>query len=1026
MNQNYFAVKNTERTKGKRIGRYRGVKGAAWWAVLAIWAGCAACALGQEAAAKAGAAKAGAAAAAEWTAWIEPNGAVHLERGGAPIASLIPGFFDENWNHTQLLPAEKEPPSAAEKGNDSHPGRIRTKSGVIIQTETKASGAPGELALAYTLTPQSDVRCNAMNVEMMLPAHLAIGGSFRVDGGERVAFPPQNDRLILKAGAVRSLELMLGGVKGAAAGTGATLRFTFAQPTQALVQDNRQWSEHFAIRFGKGGGKGEVWPAGKSLAVNFTLEAPGGGIAAKPDSPQVLVADSEWIPLADTELDIAPGSVLDFGGLIERVRPAGSLGRVVVTPGGEFAFASRPERPVRFYGVNLCYSAQYLSHEEAARLAERLERLGYNSVRFHHYEAGLIDRSGGASTRLDAQALDRLDFLFAELKKRGFVMTTDLFVSRPVFTREIWPDAESGEGAADGKGGDVPMEDFKIAVPVNERAHANYIEFARALLGHVNPYTQMRYADDPALAWICLINEDNPGNYPDRIRTGRLAKDWTRAWNAWLAKRLNPEELKALAASENAPTGVTGAPEIPIPPAGGDSPAATLFRVFQAETQAQFFEKTKAFLRNDLHCQALLTDMNGWAQQLESLPVRATYDYVDAHYYADHPDFLENPWQLPSRCANVNPLGLSDDGWLQTAPLRLSGRPFTLTEYDYAFPGRCRAMGPMLMGAQAALQGWQGVWRFTYAHSREAVLQPHPAEYFDLARDPLSQAADRAALCLFLRGDMRPASHDVIYAIDSASPPPANAQEVVGALARSRMPFLTRVATQIGIAPADAANSANVLTVALNSSDANKGASAGADLLSRISDGALAAEMRKRGWLKRDNPTNAGQRVYQSETGEITLDAQAGVLAVNTPRTVGGYAPAGGKIITSAATIEVEGCAAAVWISSLDGQPIARSSRLLVTHLTELANTGTTFSSHKRDVLLSWGRLPHLVRGGRAKITLRTEVLSKKGRAWSLATNGKRTAQVAGAQSAASPGVLEIPLDINNNGAARILYEVAE
>ena len=48
---------------------------------------------------------------------------------------------------------------------------------------------------------------------------------------------------------------------------------------------------------------------------------------------------------------------------------------------------------MRFYGVNLCFSAHYITHEQADRLAERLARLGYNAVRLHHYEGELTEPS---------------------------------------------------------------------------------------------------------------------------------------------------------------------------------------------------------------------------------------------------------------------------------------------------------------------------------------------------------------------------------------------------------------------------------------------------------------------------------------------------------------------------------------------------------------------------------------------------------------------------------------------------------
>jgi len=82
--------------------------------------------------------------------------------------------------------------------------------------------------------------------------------------------------------------------------------------------------------------------------------------------------------------------------------------------------------------------------------------------------------------------------------------------------------------------GSIPMDTFKILVPAHEGAFDNWKQFARALLDHTNPYTTRRYADEPALAWLSMINEGNFGNF---FRDLRTFPEWTRAWNRWLAKR---------------------------------------------------------------------------------------------------------------------------------------------------------------------------------------------------------------------------------------------------------------------------------------------------------------------------------------------------------------------------------------------------------------------------------------------------------------------------------------------------------
>src|SRR5262249_27242631 len=149
----------------------------------------------------------------------------------------------------------------------------------------------------------------------------------------------------------------------------------------------------------------------------------------------VLHAGAEWVPL-QPELEIEAGSALDFSGLGFVDPPAGKHGWVLARPDGQFAFSDSPETARRFYGVNLCFSAQYLAKEQADRLAERLVRLGYNAVRFHHYERELT-QGQAKSTSLNPQKLDQFDYLAAALIRRGVYLTTDLFVSRDLRYRAI-------------------------------------------------------------------------------------------------------------------------------------------------------------------------------------------------------------------------------------------------------------------------------------------------------------------------------------------------------------------------------------------------------------------------------------------------------------------------------------------------------------------------------------------------------------------------------------------------------------
>ena len=716
------------------------------------------------------------------------------------------------------------------------------------------------------------------------------------------------------------------------------------------------------------------------------------------DRPVTIQPGPNWLPL-DVTLDIEPGSALDFSDVIPRHQPAGKYGRVIVNQAGKFAFADRPNEAVRFYGVNLCFSAHYLKHDVADRLADRLYRLGYNALRIHHYERELVDRSSRDAIRLLPERLDELDYLFAALKKRGIYVTTDLFVSRPVPNARIYP----------GLTGDMGMREYKMAVHVNERAYEDFKDFTRILLDHVNPYTNVRYADDPALSWLSLVNEDNPGNFISGLE-GPLRDDCQRAWNRWLAKRYPSgaaltKAIGKLPANQDPSNGT-----VPLQRVDAKSPATVQFNVFLAEMEQDFFDRARRFLRDELRCNALLTDMNAWTNPVQLQAVRGSFDYVDDHFYVDHPRFLERRWSLPSKCPNTSPIASGATGGRSCAFTRLFGKPFTITEFNYSSPGRFRGVGGILTGALGALQDWDGLWRFAYSHRRDSVSQPAALNYFDVASDPLNLAAERASLCLFLRGDLQPAKHSISIGVTKNQLLTAPTTSRDKSPSWDELAWLTRVGWRLTDRQSSGSSDEALLPMVGGRLDPFAD-----DAGDRIVNG-----MRENGWLDSDNRTNLAENRLVSENGQVVIDAPTNTFVLDTERTAGGFAMAGARIEAKDVTVQIQETDATVWVSSLDEQPIRSSKRLLITHLTDLQNTDARYADRARRILLSWGRLPHLVHTGQATVALK---LSNAARAkvYGLATSGKRTGEI---DTTSQANRLVIPLSVSNNGKARMLYEI--
>ena len=792
-------------------------------------------------------------------------------------------------------------------------------------------------------------------VGMRLPCARYGGGTVLVNG-KPITLPIQKSpKVMLWSGSLTNL------VCRDAQGR-ETFALSFPFPRPCGLQDNREWkTDEFGLRIqvpeAKTLGKGD------RTHIDFEIRAP--ERIACSAKPVVLTAGDDWIPLL-SDWHIVPGSALDFSGLRGGVGPAGRYGYPCVR-NGHFEFEKLPNVPQRFYGCNIVAAANYPDEDVAEDFAANLARVGYNAVRFHHHDHGL---SAGPHGQLNEVNMRRFDRLVAACIANGLYMTTDLYVSRKPLYRDL---------GLNRKGRCTEIGHYKILVHFCAGAYQDLLDFSRAFLAHVNPFTGRRYADEPALGWISLVNEGNLRACPQLAELPEAQM----AWKAWLAAKKATDATFA-SVSEQMPTTARASQ--------GKAPDATqtAFLLFLAEREALFAQKMTHFLREEMKCRALITDMNlPFAPVPYEVVRHAAYDYVDDHFYVDHPHFLETKWRLPSRCPNSNPFLSRDRGARRAAGSRIYGKPFVLTEYNYSGPGRFRGVGGIATAALAALQDWDGLWRFAWSHGERGVKEAKPMTYFDMSGDPLSLASERASVLLFLRRDVAPLKPAGAFLL-----PPEQV-----AACRAAMPFVadgtngwvasgwhTRLGTTVGALPP-----AGVTTL-----------------------GTFPHVYGNAQWSAAQNPLQ-----YPCGGGAVVADGEKGVFTLATPFTAGGFAEKG-LIVAGAFSARLADAAATVWASSLDSHPLDQSDHLLVTHLTDVQNTGITYADKTLQVLLKWGDLPHLMRRGQAEITLK--VGSGAWKVHALDTTGRRRGEVP---CAIAKGRLTFMADVARDAAnATFLYEL--
>ncbi len=601
--------------------------------------------------------------------------------------------------------------------------------------------------------------------------------------------------------------------------------------------------------------------------------------------------DKTWIPM-EFKNQVVPGSPLDFSFLADA--PAGKYGRVKVSPKGTLCFENNPQKRLRLFGVNLCFGANRIKKEFAERFAEELLRRGYNAVRFHHADGGMTERIN-SKLCLKADALDRMDYLLAALKKRGIYVTIDFYTSREWKDKKITPSL------------------FKAMIPVSEELMADWKEYVRLWLTHQNPYTGMTWGEDPVIVCANLVNEDYIAKYWNINReTQRLYRS---LFDDWKKKNgyLNAE------AAEKDPR----------------------FIQFLQELQQKEYSEMKRFVREELKSKILLTSSNFEYTPLQT-ELRSRFDLVDNHLYHDHPSFIKKAWGFPKKYHQQPAIARFARLPALMMPTRIFGLPFLVTEYNYCYPNQYRSEAGPLIGSYAALQDWDGLFRFAWSHDPRSIYQVRAMHGFDIVGDPVSQLTDRITAVLFLRGDVSAANTKIAGMIGPQNFTPEFSNyfsqdfmklgliSQIGTVWNTRHKdvdyFLTDVARHLGKIP-------------------------------------------KKTVAEKWN-TALRQGVASSETNEIILNSKfPQSLIVTSPysESITANSGRGGK----GKFLKAENLSSFQTISvlSLDGKKLENSASLLLLHLTNKNNSNMKMSQDAK-IIYEQGSLPYLLQRGTADISL--------------------------------------------------------
>lgn len=470
-------------------------------------------------------------------------------------------------------------------------------------------------------------------------------------------------------------------------------------------------------------------------------------------APDAMAGEMSWYRFEVNEDTLAP--VVDFGGMNHALDAADRL----FVKNGHFYRVGKDGKPdtrddsrVRLFGVSLTSAANFPEEKDAAKIARRLRRLGFNAVRLHHLDSILSDSleqprgilTTAAYPSFNEAALQRLRVFINALKAEGLYINLNLHVGyqfRPAVD-QVTP-LTPGEK--------MPFASHPLHM-FEPRMISLQAEYVQQLL------RRLELKGEPALAMIEINNESSLLGAWQRGQLDALTGEYERSlqqqWQKWVVRQYGHAdnackvwdscdmtrkgvvnvavaEANVLEYGEGWVAGVQRFSKKVISKLGLTTPPSLQqqYKLHQAgngrrvldyvrfltELDRQYLNTMRRVIRQEAGDLLPLTGTQMYFGGVALADAQQQMDYVDEHFYVDHYDFPHHEWDRNDwRIRDSSVLREAWQSLLERAYVRDLRKPFVLSEFNQAFPNRQSAEILPVVSAVAATQDWDGLFLFHY------------------------------------------------------------------------------------------------------------------------------------------------------------------------------------------------------------------------------------------------------------------------------------------------------------------------
>ena len=698
-----------------------------------------------------------------------------------------------------------------------------------------------------------------------------------------------------------------------------------------------------------------------------------------------------WEPPADPLRDDCP---IDLRYLNEA--QAGMNG-FVKRDGDHFVLGNG--QPVRFWMVQA--ELRSMDNRSIDRWARRLAKYGVNLVRMGHMS--FFQSYVKGDKEAFAKDLERLHYVVSALKKEGiYAYLGHLFWHSSdscKITEDVFPGFGKGKQAL-------------ALLFFSEQFQDYYKEYVRAIMAPQNPYTGVPLKEEPAIAFVEVQNESSLlfWNFKPKAMPQTELDLVEKHFGDWLAARYG-----SIGEAANA-WGQDKGPHTPDRFAEGrvgiydagtltgadwavgsrNAKRATDQTQWMVESMRRFYADMKRDLATEVGLKQMISASNWKTADSKILGglERHTYAVTDvicrnSYFGVDYAkDGQQKFYAIEEGDTYRYQSALKPParpGALAT-PL-IADHTFMITENNWTRPNRFRAEWPFMIATYAQMMGVDG-WNFFALGSAE---WQHQMAVWDI-NNPSILGQFPAAALVFRRGDVTepksPAVHEEV-SIDEAY---ALKGTQIYALSGKDDLWVSRIGAKEGADTGTFGVDPRAFFVGPVVQEFVKGPS-------RLETVDLTRYI------------NEEKQTVESLTGELSWNYGSGLITLQTPRAQGacGFLKEAGPITLGDVVIRSDNEYGTVLVVSLDGKPLAESSRVLI----QVGTADHPYGFKTRQVgeyerITNLGGYPLNVEKVHASVTLKTAAGKT---AVVLDGNGYRTDKRADATPGAAGLAIRLPED---------------